>query len=153
MSKQTIIPAGYRVTISSWENDADNYKDVIIEGLSKERVEFVIKLCKLFRSKNQVPGCFGNMYEASEPEMAPAIAAVLSLMNEHRAALDEGELSILTDDDLKEDEYELAYTVQEMVSGFLSSSEGTTFRVFDGAKVELIPHEITLEDVSAQFGV
>lgn len=153
MSKKTIIPAGYRVTILSWENDADNYKDTIHEGQSKERVEFIIALCKKFRSKNSAKGCFGNMYEASTAEMAPAVKAVLALMEDYRAVLTEVELDILDSEELKEDEDELAYAVQELMTDFLDSGENTTFRVFDGAKVEMIPHEITLEDVSAQFGV
>lgn len=37
----TIIPVGYRLTISSWENDADNSQD-----------EFVLKYAKLYLDRH-----------------------------------------------------------------------------------------------------
>lgn len=30
------IKAGYRLTVTSWENDADNYRTVSVDGLSEE---------------------------------------------------------------------------------------------------------------------
>jgi len=46
------IPAGYQVVITSWENDADHYKDQTFSGLSKEDAAFIIDLAKLFKSVN-----------------------------------------------------------------------------------------------------
>ena len=150
-TNQTTIPAGYRVTITSWENDADNYKTTIHEGLTKPRVEYMIELCKLFVSQNRDKNAFGNMYDPSEHEVSKAVNAVRALMRKHQAVLTEDELQIL--DGTAGDEDDIRYNVQEMVSEYLDTGEDYAFRVFDGAKVELIPHEIKMEDVSSQFGV
>jgi hypothetical protein len=148
--KQTIIPAGYRVTIASWENDADNYKDKIHEGLSKERVEYILELCNLFKSGSNNGGkTFGNMNEYSRnarDNLAKAEQAVMTVLEKHRAVLDECELANLEG---PEDEMEVC----EIVNEFIGSSEDYIFRVYDGAKVEYIPHEIRMEDVTSQFEV
>lgn len=154
MTKQTIIPAGYRVTITSWENDADNYADTIHEGLTKERVEFILELCNLFLSKNGQYGKkgkgFGNMYEPGHDEQLAAEAAIRVVMEKHRAVLTEDELEQLAIESDPDDEYG-GPEFSEMVSTFLDSSEDYYYRVYSGAKVELIPHEIRMEDVTDQF--
>jgi len=151
-TKQTTIPAGYRVTITSWENDADNYADTIHEGLSKERVEFILELCRLFRSKNRDRKCFGNMYEPSHHEALAAEAAIRVVMEKHRAVLTEDELDQLAIESDPDDEYG-GPEFSEFVSEYLDSGEGFLYRVYSGATVELIPHEIKMEDVTDQFSV
>ena len=146
MTKQTIIPAGYRVTITSWENDGDNYKDTIHEGLSKERVNYILELCNLFKSKNRDINCFGNMYEPSRPQMDKAEEAAKRILEKHRAVLDERELANL---DSAEGEGEIA----DMMCDYFGYSEDFTFRVYHRAKVEHIPHQITMEDVTGDFNV
>lgn len=44
------IPIGYRLVITSWENDGDNYYDTVFEGLSKVDAEYLIALASLFKS-------------------------------------------------------------------------------------------------------
>ena len=144
--KQTIIPAGYRVTITSWENDGDNYKDTIHEGLTKERVEYILELCKLFKSKNRDKNCFGNMYEPSPNEYEKAEKAVRVVLEKHRATLNHCELANLEADEGDMD-------VGEIVNEFLDSSEHYAFRVYHKTKVEHIPHQITMEDVTGDFNV
>lgn len=146
MTKQTIISAGYRVTISSWENDADNYKDTIHEGLTKERVEYILELCKLFKSGSNNGGkTFGNMSEsAMSGRYERAQQAVRVVLEKHRAVLNHCELANL---EAEEDDTEVC----EIVNEFIGSSEFYMFRVYDTAKVELIPHQITMEDVTDDF--
>ena len=43
-----IIPSGYQLHITSWENDADNYKTKILSGLTKEDVQFYIHFLSHF---------------------------------------------------------------------------------------------------------
>jgi hypothetical protein len=38
------IPAGYQVSVTSWENDGDNYRTETIPGLSKEGAQFLVDL-------------------------------------------------------------------------------------------------------------
>lgn len=42
------IPAGYQISFHSWENDGDNYQDVINFGLTREDVGFYISLSDSF---------------------------------------------------------------------------------------------------------
>lgn len=44
-----MIKKGYQLRVTSWENDADNYNTVSLDGLSKEDVEFYINFIKVFR--------------------------------------------------------------------------------------------------------
>jgi hypothetical protein len=42
------IPSGYSLHITSWENDADNYKTKIVSGLTKEDVQFYLHFLNHF---------------------------------------------------------------------------------------------------------
>jgi hypothetical protein len=42
------IPAGYQLSITSWENDGDNYKTKILYGLTREDVQFYLHFLKPF---------------------------------------------------------------------------------------------------------
>lgn len=52
-----IIPVGYIFTLTTWENDADNYKTESWCGLNKEQVRFLKTISDLF-SRNE--DSFGN---------------------------------------------------------------------------------------------
>ena len=43
-----LIPSGYQLYITSWENDADNYKTEILSGLTKEDVQFYVHFLSHF---------------------------------------------------------------------------------------------------------
>ncbi len=46
------IPSGFQLHVTTWENDADNYKTAILSGLTDEDVKFYISLAKEFESRN-----------------------------------------------------------------------------------------------------
>lgn len=132
-----IINAGYRVHVTSWENDADNYQTKIVDGLSEPEVNFVVKLCKLHYSQNRFSECFGNMYEPSKGEIEEYKEAIGSLLDEFV-------------NDIRID-----YQSFDAVSGLLyelglNDTEFYT-RVFESIVIEFIPEKIILEDVTAQF--
>ena len=154
MAKQTIIPSGYRVTITSWENDADNYKTEFMEGLQKPSVEFLIDFAKLFYSQNNYrgPKGHGNMYDPSASELNSFSEACVEVINKHINRDTESNLlqyfwddyNVCLYDDQHDGVMELAYE--------LGLSGGDFFtRVFESAKVEYIPSEIILQDVTEEF--
>lgn len=146
--KQTIIPAGYRLTITSWENDADNYQTTVHEGLTKAKVEFILELCCKFTSGSNNGGTtFGNMYEPDNGEMAKAAAAIREVMLKHEAVLDENDRDFL----FNMAPEDAMWSAREIMGEYLDTSENYAFRVYDGAKVEYVPHEIRMEDVTLQF--
>ena len=40
-----IIPAGYQLSVVSWENDGDHYNTEVMNGLSEEEVKFLVEIC------------------------------------------------------------------------------------------------------------
>jgi hypothetical protein len=131
--KDTIIRQGYRLTVLSWENDGDHYATKTLDGLTKEEVACYVELCQLFANE------FGNMYEPSADELQVADDAVRDVVQKHRGALS-----------TKDTEDLLRYPAGYMVR-FLSSSEHYTFRVCESCKVEYVPADIVLKDVTDEF--
>lgn len=158
MTKETVIPAGYRVSVTSWENDADHRKTNVFEGLTKERVEFLAELLPHFKSGSNNGGkTFGNMYQPSDDRLAEACGRIREIMERHRAGLTEYELELLDETagmnlkDATEGGGSDMYNFGEIVGEFLSYSGDYTFRVFDTMQVEFVPHEIRMQDVTKKF--
>lgn len=59
------VPAGLRLSITSWENDGDDYRTVVVNGLTEEDVRFYLELAADFRSDSGScsgrPGDRGNV--------------------------------------------------------------------------------------------
>ena len=140
---KTIIPAGYRLSVVSWENDGDNYRTEVLEGLTAEQVKFYVAVCKLFYSENGYSRndktCFGNMYEPSEAELQEAYAAVKQVAESFRGLVATEELDNAIEDPL------------DFIAKFISYSPDYTTRVFESCKVEYTPCAIILQDVTADF--
>lgn len=147
-----IIPAGYRLTIHSYENDLDAASVEIVEGLSEDRTRFLLDMCRVCGA-----GGHGNLYDASAEELRAACLALQAVMLQHMEVLtDEEKALALGELDLDDDELvwcEVSEGLQEFMSNLLSSGDEYAFREFNGATVEFVPTEITLEDVSDRFGV
>lgn len=45
------IKSGYRIVVTSWENDGDNYKDVITDGLTETDLNFLLQIAANFSSR------------------------------------------------------------------------------------------------------
>jgi hypothetical protein len=132
---QTIIPAGYRIHVTSWENDADNYQTKTLEGVVKEHIPFILAACDLLDDSCNNSSKFGNIYEGSLDGLREALDDLLKEYPDRPAGCDSGEA---------------------IVEGLLSSLGLTytgefTTRVFDNVKIEYVPQEILLEDVTSQF--
>jgi hypothetical protein len=139
---KTIIPAGYRLTVTSWENDADNYNTVVLEGLTLEQVTFNVELCKLFENSTDWENLLCNLYEPDDEDVARVHAALIPLMKKfhpEEVARCEGDDEMLGD-------------IAMDYLGDLSLTYGEWFtRVCESWKVEYIPNEIILEDVTEKF--
>jgi hypothetical protein len=136
---KTIIQAGYRVTVTTWENDGDNYNTKTVEGLTESEAEFIVKLCKIHYSKNAyktVKG-FGNMYDPNDTEIEKYHAALQKMLDEHT-----GDTPEYCDDPegMQEYGYKLGLTGGEFYT-----------RVCENIKVEFIPEQIEIDDVTAKF--
>lgn len=154
--KETRIPPGYRITIVSWENDGDNYNTKVLEGLTKEKVAFIADVCKHMESS----GCYdegsdqwGNMYDPTDDEMIAWARFFLRLAKKHGFDCD------------PEEEFQDHYAASEAAEsaiyeccgfefydlGFSGGEEDRFTRVCDEYKIEFIPQEIILQDVTKEF--
>jgi len=142
MSVQTRIPKGYRLTVTSWENDGDSYNTTITEGLTLPQVKLLVELALLHKSKNNWPAGFGNMYEPNDREQKTYVAAMRTLFKRHppEAMPDENIAEYLDTEDFGD-------CAHEFVHDLFGSSEFYT-RVYESHKVEWIPEDILIEDVT-----
>lgn len=158
MTKFTTIKAGYRLTVTSWENDADNYNTKMIEGLTKEDVEFHVKFISLFKSGSR--GGFGNMHEPSSMkryQLAEAIALLVQANDATNTSFD-GLGKLLKDVDVTDEEKfedDIMAPILDSAHDYLwelglTGGEFYT-RVLDKYKVEFVPHDIQIQDVTDQF--
>ena len=122
-----MIKAGYQITISSWENDGDNYKDITISGLTKDRVKYTIAMCSLFTSIKH-----GNLYDASHDshEVFLARLDMLAIASAYADVLEPDEIEYIGEEPC------------EYMATFIGSNTDFTFRVFDSYKVYFMPIDI-----------
>ena len=129
-----MIKAGYQITITSWENDADNYKDVTIGGLTKDRVKYIIAMCSLFTSNKH-----GNLYDVRHDSQEVFLARLdmVAVASAYTDVLEPNEIEYICEDP------------SEYMNTFISNGTDYTFRVFDSYKVHLMP--IDIADVTNEF--
>lgn len=141
--KITIIPAGYRITVESWENDGDNCRTEIIEGLSEQDAKFTVDFALLFASKNGKDEGIGNLCDPSADEEKRVVEAINKVVTKHSPLSED--LSFFTSLDCD------VYSMMEY--GYnLGLSGGDFFtRVLDSIKVEYIPEPIEIQDVTTKF--
>jgi hypothetical protein len=141
MKTQTTIPAGYRISITSWENDGDNYKTEVLEGLTKERVKLYTDICKaLYRNYGKMPR-IANLYEPTESELEAFNKVMLKVRKANESEFDKD----TTDEEtMQETMYDIASDLGLVGSEFFS-------RVCESFKVEYINTPIVLHDVTDEF--
>lgn len=141
MTNFTIIPAGYRITVTSWENDADHYKTVVKEGLDEERTKLWAALCKLFQEDDDVR----NLYEPDSDERQVAYEIIAGVARKHEKYM---EYIGKESDDREIAENLLDGCLFEM--GLTCQGEFWT-RVCESFTVEFVENEIKIPDVTAAF--
>ena len=140
---KTVSQAGYRMTVESWENDADNHNTVVKEGLSKAECMFYVDLCKLFKHSTNYNDRICNLYEPSEAELARVQNALHAVALRHDQAVTR--LEGLDDPSFVKDQmFDILFELG------LSGSEFYT-RVCNRWKVEHVPVQIVLTNVTEDF--
>jgi hypothetical protein len=142
------IPAGYRLIVTSWENDADNYKTETISGLSESSTRFLIDLYKLFYSKNNPPKgkvCFGNIFEASDSQIDKCVEAAQKIVDLHK----DGDHVADVSDNFEDFDSDALFNLLQM--GGLAGCSFYTFRVLSDYEVEYFEHPIVINDVTSRF--
>lgn len=139
------IKAGYRIEVSSWENDADNRQTKILDGLSEDQVVALVDYLNLYTRCGE----FGNCYEAYGDWQCRHEEALWYVYNKHidtwnnMLKIEEHDRTPDIFGDIVNDN--IGYDL-----GVTSSSEFYTRRV-DKISVVLIPKEVVFEDVTSKF--
>lgn len=132
MTKFNTIPKGYKLTVTTWENDGDNYKTEFLYGLSKEEVLFYVELCKTFDRNTHYE--LSNNYDLDDDQLKQYNQLIANLCEKHAATIEQYDI------DVEDDLYNLS----------ISSGEWMV-RVVEEFSVEFIPDDILIEDVTNQF--
>lgn len=152
MKKYNTIKKGYRVTVTTWENDGDNYNTVTKEGI-EDIVQLIIELqmLKLIDRNNMEYRDFANQYEVDEGTQDAMGAALHKLVREgnwQKAFKDKWDLEV--DGMSNEDMYQvLVDTYYDY--GAAGGGDSFAIRVVESIIVEIVPEDILLEDVTADF--
>jgi hypothetical protein len=154
-----MITKGIKLDITSWENDADHYKTISLNGLSEETAKFFVEFANLFTSGSNNNGkTYGNAYDSSDVDWvqlrkdAKVIFAkypnaklydrtIKDILTEIKAGCE------LSDDELKAAEYpgecsEISFICDIEYKLFGESAEDRVFRVFESFKAFYIPEDI-----------
>jgi hypothetical protein len=130
----SIIKSGYRITVTSWENDGDNYATESKDGLTHDRVRYHCDLLQLISGSNcNDKTVFGNMYEPDDDEIELFREAVDKVIATHEIAGDDSFDSAL-----------------DIINEYTGSGDQYT-RVAEEIVVEFIPTRIDIEDVTKEF--
>jgi hypothetical protein len=139
------IPAGYRVVVTSWENDADNYKTEMVEGLSRDDVSLLVDVIQLFYSKNNPPKgrvCYGNLCEPDDEIIEQCMSAIEAVLAQHPKS----STSPLSD------YFKNAEGVMEYLCDLgLSGSEFFWTRVLESFEVYYFPEAMYIQVVTDEF--
>lgn len=155
--KTLVIPAGYAITVLSWENDADYYATKTISGLTEKQAHIVADFAQLFRSSyrfNTKRGTtsFDNLYEPSEGDLEELYAATDAIIG------DDPFFKVVYGWDnyerpTKEDMSYMSDAVYELMSslGLSGQQENQFSRVAETITVHYYPEDVYANDVTSTF--
>ena len=140
------IPSGYQLSVTTWENDADNYKTKTFPGLTKEDVKFYLHFLFHFRShwmNEKVGEGYGNTEVSFEKEKAALGSAWKNFPPSSSDLVEDVQNSL--------EYWETGHTYScdwayELVGNW---NEGGLYRVFESFKVHLFREPVP--DVTEEF--
>ena len=130
----SIIQAGYRITVVSWENDGDNYRTLTQDGLLYENVAFIVDCLKL------LSGDWGNMFLPDDKELEEFSDHIRQVFKKYPTFIPP---DVNTTDEV------LDYFM-EIVLAYTGYAEYST-RVVESITVEYVPERIEIKDVTKEF--
>lgn len=151
-----MIPAGYQLHITTWENDADAFQTKIISGLSDREVRFLLSIARRFRSRN------GRLHE--DPDglsklgnggvSGEKLAQIFKITQKEYSDVsqhfkDEWFVDLENNEYIEDHAYETLTNLINYPVDEYYRDVGNFCRVFDSYKV--YHYETPVEDVSDQF--
>lgn len=136
-----MIKAGYRIIVYSQENDADNRRTVIKDGLSVNEIAFYGQLAKFIKDgKSGIE----NQFEPSEEKMEIARRRLLPLFQAHNLF---SQIELETFEEAEDGIYMMCEYITDLTGG----SEHYMIRQIKDVKIEYVPQDTEFPDVTSQF--
>lgn len=126
------LKKGYLLSVTSWENDGDNYNTVILDGLEKEDVDFYLNFIIIFIKLNLENRCDEGITDEEVEQF-------------------KNEINKVYGNDIPEKYKDCAvdcYSILSTISDVFSNSEFCT-RKYSSHSIYYIPEEI--KDISKDF--
>lgn len=136
MSKKLIIPKGYTLEVTSWENDGDHYNTIRKTVTTIEEVKSWNAMMQLCKSQNSKSGGLGNSYggfDSKQEQMAT------DFMKEH--------YKVLMPDLDEEIEDDWVYMFTDLAGQLLGYSEHYSCRVMESCTITYSPEDIYVEEI------
>jgi len=169
MNKTLVQPAGYAITVASWENDADYRATKTMSVTTLEQARIVTSIAKLFRSdwrNGTVRGetSFDNMYDANPSELHAMFRAISKIVGDYplfKELFGWDDFTLPTEQDFEDcDELEGESPVDDMHDavfellaslGLSGQQDEQHTRVAESITVSYYPEAVYAEDVTATF--
>lgn len=141
MAKTGKIKAGYRITSVSWENDADNYRTVVKEGVKEDEAKLIGELGKLMKTRKSG---LENCYEPNDKDLKKGHEFYLPTFEKYAQLFSKHDIGLF-----REDAYGIMEYIVDNITGY--SNEGYALRVLESMKIEYFPEDVVIEDVTKKF--
>lgn len=155
----SVIKAGYRITVESYENNGDACKTVTVDGLSLDDAKFHARILSLINTTSQ----YGCMLSDDEELVDSFVYECRSIINSGKyvvnglhtldtistsnVAIDDDSIDAISNNVLFD------FIKDEILSQYVGYPEYDIYatRKVDNITVEFIPTEIDLGDITSQF--
>lgn len=135
MDEILAVKKGYTISITSWENDGDNYRTRTITVDNKDYALAVLQMCKdIFVSCNNGDGGIGNFNEGNEDKAQDIVIKYAS----DKPLINKGET----------EPEEILDIVMDLNYVLMGSSEYYYSRVFENGFIYYSPCDVKLEKIA-----
>jgi hypothetical protein len=141
MNKVKQIQKGYTITVTSWENDGDNYNTKSKVVQTKEEAKVWYDMMQLCTSKNNQPKDvvkLGNSYGGFDKKQEEV---AINFIKEHHKIL-------LPNDNIEEHEEDLKYWFCDLAGELLGHGEDYYCRVMAECVITYSPEDIYVEKIN-----
>ena len=142
----SVIKAGYRITVESYENNGDACKTVTVDGLSLDDAKFHARILSLINTTSQ----YGCMLADDEELVDSFVYECQSIINSGKYVVN----GLHTLDTISTSNNVLFdFIKDEILSQYVGYPEYDIYatRKVDNITVEFVPTEIDLGDITSQF--
>ena len=143
--KEILMKKGYTLEVTSWENDADNYKTKSIYcGDNEEDAKALLKLCKELFSSHHNGNCIG-IGNIMEDDYERAIDRTQEYLDNNPSIVQAVNKYYNCDLDISEGDDIHDIVIADFNFEILGSSEYYCSRVFDKGRVLYTPEDLLVD--------